>query len=89
MAMVTAWNTQTKREQQVPAHWVGHPHLFGGIFRPLAERDDVAPAPKTTKKSRRQSAGAVETPTAVEAVPTESSPGQVGELENEEYSHGQ
>lgn len=94
MAMVTAWNTQTNQEQQVPAHWVGNPHLFAGIFRPLSERAAAAseakpkPARKPTKKSRRQ-AGAVETPTADAAVPTESNPEPVGELDNEEYSHGE
>lgn len=96
MAMVTAWNTQTNQEQQVPAHWVGNPHLFAGIFRPLSERDAAPvarvaapkPARKPTKKSRRQ-AGAVETPTAEAAVPTELNPEPVGELDNEEYSHGE
>lgn len=59
MALVTAWNKRTKKAQEVPAHYVDNPHLFGGVFTTLpksAQGSEQAPktAPDAGDKNNKE-----------------------------------
>lgn len=58
MALVTAWNKRAKQQQQVPAHYVDNPLVFGGVYTTLPKKEaekpegDTIPAPTPTPDAK-------------------------------------